>query len=308
MAEHVKRIFDEAGLPENVIQYFHCGSPAHVERMVRASKVNLISFTGSVTGGLSVQRAASDRVLPVCLELGGKDPAYIRADVDVDWAAEEVVDGAIFNAGQSCCSIERVYVHEDVHDKFVAAAQNALKGYRLGDPFDKSTHVGPVISKKAAETIKSHIADAVQKGAIDATPENESFKSPPPDGNFIPPTLLVNVNHDTTVMTEETFGPVIPIMKVKDDAEAIRLMNDSQYGLTASIWTKDVAKGEDLSEAIEAGTVFVNRSDFPSPVSQNTSSCCFLGVDCICIGSCMDRMEEFRQRSHLESIWIRSVR
>lgn len=270
----MKRIFEEAGLIKDVIQYFHCGSPALVESMVRAPKVNLISFTGSVAGGLSVQRAAGDRVVPVCLELGGKDPAYVRADVDVDWAAEEVVDGAIFNAGQSCCSIERVYVHEDIYDKFIPAAQTVLKKYRLGDPFDKLTQIGPVISKKAAETIKSHIADAIQKGALDVTPDNDSFKSPPSDGNFVPPTLLINVDHDMTVMTEETFGPVIPVMKVKDDAEAIRLMNDSQYGLTASIWTKDVAIGEELSEAVEAGTVFLNRSDFPSPVSSNIIFSC----------------------------------
>ncbi|KAI9789996.1 MAG: hypothetical protein M1816_005610 [Peltula sp. TS41687] len=266
VAEHVKRIFEEAGLPEDVIQYFHCGSPVLVEWMVESCpQVNLISFTGSVPGGLSVQRAASGRVVPVCLELGGKDPAYVRADVDVDWAAEEVVDGSIFNSGQSCCSIERVYVHADVHDQFVKAAQNALKKYRLGDPFDKSIQIGPVISKKAAETIRSHIADAVEQGAVDVTPDNESFTSPPPDGNFVPPTLLINVNHNMNVMTEETFGPIIPIMKVQDDAEAIQLMNDSKFGLTASIWTKDVAKGEELAEVVEAGTVFVNRSDFPSP-------------------------------------------
>ena len=229
-------------------------------------QIQLVCFTGSTKGGLAVQRAAADRIVSVGLELGGKDPAYVRSDVDIKWAAEEIVDGAIFNSGQSCCSLERIYVHENIHDEFVTAVRDVLKGYRLGDPFDKSTHVGPVISKRAKETIEAHIAEALSKGAKDATPANETFASPPPEGNYVKPTLLTNVTHDMDIMNEETFGPVIPIMKVGSDDEAIRLMNDSEYGLTASIWTKDVAKGEELAEEVEAGTVFVNRCDFPSPV------------------------------------------
>jgi acyl-CoA reductase-like NAD-dependent aldehyde dehydrogenase len=203
----------------------------------------------------------------VGLELGGKDPAYIRPDVDVAWAAEEIVDGAVFNSGQSCCSLERIYVHEDIHDSFVEKVQDVLKNYKLGDPFNKETHVGPVVSKRSKETIEAHVKDALEKGAKDATPQNSSFESPPPDGNFVRPTLLVNVDHNMTVMTEETFGPVIPVMKVKNDAEAIKLMNDSEFGLTASIWTKDTDLGANLAESVDAGTVFVNRCDFPSPVS-----------------------------------------
>lgn len=238
-----------------------------METIVRDPRVSLICFTGSVAGGLAVQQAAADRIVSVTLELGGKDPAYIRDDVDIDWAAEEIVDGAIFNSGQSCCSIERVYVHEKVHDDFVAAVQKVLKGYKLGDPFDKSTHIGPVVSKRSKETIESHIQDALQKGAKDVTPENESFQNPPPKGNFVKPTLLTGVDHTMTVMTEETFGPVIPVMKVKGDDEAVKLMNDSEFGLTASIWTKDVDRGYELCEQVDAGTVFVNRCDYPSPVS-----------------------------------------
>ena len=163
---------------------------------MRSPQIKLICFTGSVAGGLQVQRAASDRVIPVGLELGGKDPAYVREDVDVKWAAEEIVDGAVFNSGQSCCSIERVYVAEKIHDSFVSAVQDVLKGYKLGDPFDQSTNVGPVVSKKSLDTIKAHIEDAIDKGARDCTPENESFRSPPAGGNYIRPTLLVNVTHD----------------------------------------------------------------------------------------------------------------
>ena len=212
-----------------------------------------------------MQRAGSDRIVHIGLELGGKDPAYIRSDVDVDWAAEEIVDGAVFNSGQSCCSLERIYVHESVHDAFVEAVQKVLKGYKLGDPSDKATHVGPVVSKRAKETIEAHIKAAIDQGAKDATPQNDSFENPPAEGNFVRPTLLTNVTHDMDVMKDETFGPVIPVLKVKSDEEAIKLMNDSEFGLTASIWTKDVQKGEKLAEAVEAGTVFVNRADYPAP-------------------------------------------
>lgn len=266
IVERVSQMFSDAGLPDGVLQYFHCGSPTVMESLVRDPRIALVCFTGSVAGGMAVQKAAADRIVNVGLELGGKDPAYLRDDVDVDWAAGEIVDGAIFNSGQSCCSVERVYVHEKIHDAFVKAAQEVLKGYRLGDPFDKDTHVGPVISKRSRATIEAHIKDAVDKGATDATPDNETFSHPPPSGNFVKPTLLTGVDHSMTVMTEETFGPVIPVMKVSGDAEAIQLMNDSEFGLTASIWTRDVDAAAQLAEEVEAGTVFVNRCDFPSPV------------------------------------------
>jgi acyl-CoA reductase-like NAD-dependent aldehyde dehydrogenase len=263
----MQSIFTEAGLSKDVIQTCQIGSFSNLETLIRSPEVKLVCFTGSVAVGLQVQAAAADRVVNVGLELGGKDPAYIRGDVDVGWAAEEIVDGSVFNSGQSCCAVERVYVHESVYEEFVEKLKGVLKGYKVGDPFDKNTNLGPVISKRAKETIESHIADAVEKGAKDDTPENESFVDLPADGNFIKPTLLTGVSHEMAVMTEETFGPVIAVMKVKDDKEAIKCMNDSEFGLTASIWTKDVEKGEQLAEDVEAGTVFVNRCDFPSPVS-----------------------------------------
>ncbi|PHH73289.1 hypothetical protein CDD82_5558 [Ophiocordyceps australis] len=265
VAEHISQICLGAGLPKGVVQYFHCGSPSVMETIVRDARIALVCFTGSVAGGLAVQKAAADRVVNVGLELGGKDAAYIRDDVDVDWAAAEIVDGAIFNSGQSCCSVERVYVGEKIHDDFVQAVQKVLKGYKVGDPFDKATNVGPVISKRSKQTIEIHIRNALDKGAQDATPENESFSNLPAKGNFVKPTLLIGVNHSMTVMTEETFGPVIPVMKVKSDEEAIRLMNDSEFGLTGSIWTKNTHRGQELAQDVEAGTVFVNRCDYPSP-------------------------------------------
>lgn len=273
IVEQVSKFFAEAGLPEGVLQYFHSGSPTTIESIVRDPKIALVCFTGSVAGGLAVKKASADRIVNVGLELGGKDPAYVRSDVDIAWAAEEIVDGAVFNSGQSCCSLERVYVNESIHDQFVEAVQKVLSGYKLGDPFDKGTHVGPVISKRSKDAIEEHIKDALDKGAKDATPENESFINTSTKGNFVKPTLLTNVDHTMRVMTEETFGPVIPVMKVKDDKEALKLMNDSEFGLTASIWTKDDAKGHDLAEDVEAGTVFVNRCDYPSPVRLSMHCC-----------------------------------
>jgi acyl-CoA reductase-like NAD-dependent aldehyde dehydrogenase len=299
-AEQIQKIFQDAGLPDGVLQIFHSGSIAQIEAIARSPKIQLVCFTGSVANGLAVQSAANDRVpLRVGLELGGKDPAYIRADVDVKWAAEEIVDGSVFNSGQSCCSVERVYVDEKIHDEFVSAIQDVLKGYKLGDPFDKNTHIGPVVSKRSAETIFAHIKDALEKGAKDATPDNDTFKNPPAEGNYVAPTLLTGVTHDMAVMTEETFGPVIPVMKVKDDAEAIRLMNDSQFGLTASIWTKDVSKGHELIEDVEAGTVFVNRCDYPAPVSPLQSR--FYSLLTL-IGLGLGWMERLWKRADVEQV------
>lgn len=267
IVEQVAAAFTEAGLPQNVIQIFHCGTPSLVETLVQSPQVDHICFTGSVAGGLAVQKAAVNRVVNVGLELGGKDPAYVRDDVDVAWAAEQIVDGAIFNSGQSCCAIERVYVHKNIYDSLIKEIKNVLSQYRVGDPFDEKTHVGPVISKRAQETVVAHIADAISKGAKDETPANETFANFPPDGNYVKPTLLTHVNHNMVAMTQETFGPVIPVMKVENDDEAIKFMNDSEFGLTASVWSKDIASAEKLVDRVEAGTVFINRSDFPSQVS-----------------------------------------
>ena len=269
VVEQVAAAFLEAGLPKDVIQYFHCGSLSQLETVARSPNVNHICFTGSVAGGLSVQKAASDRIVNVGLELGGKDPAYVRGDVDPAWAAGEIVDGAIFNSGQSCCAIERVYVRDTIYESFIEEVKKVLAKYRVGDPFDDKTQIGPVISKRAKDTVLAHIADALNKGAKDETPSNETFDNLPQNGNYVRPTLLTGVSHGMIVMTEETFGPVIPVMKVRSDEEAVELMNDSEFGLTASIWTKDSVVAEKLIEKIEAGTVFVNRADYPSPVSAD---------------------------------------
>ncbi|KAH1332769.1 hypothetical protein KXX47_002851 [Aspergillus fumigatus] len=268
IGERLLSYFTQAGLPPNVLQLIHVGSLDVLDEIVKLPQIKLVSFTGSTAGGVRIREATARRIVPVNLELGGKDPAYVRADADIPYVAAQIVDGAVFNSGQSCCSIERVYVHADVHDDFVAEVQKELQTYKLGDPTDNSTTTGPVISRHAVKTIQSHIDDALSKGAINATPPNESFLSVPsqkPQGNYIAPTVLTNVTHDMTVMKDETFGPVLPIMKVSSDEEAVALMNDSEYGLTASVWTRDIARGEELIAEIEAGTVFINRCDYPSP-------------------------------------------
>lgn len=264
IVEQVVAAFEEAGLPKNVIQSFHCGAPSVVEKLVQSPQVDHVCFTGSVAGGLAVQKAAVDRFINVGLELGGKDPAYVRGDVDVGFVAEQIVDGAIFNSGQSCCAIERVYVHKNIYDAFVAEVKKVLGQYVVGDPSDQKTQIGPVISKRAKEAVQAQISDAISKGAKDETPANATFENFPPNGNYVKPTLLTNVTHDMAIMTEETFGPVIPVMKVEGDDEAIRLMNDSEFGLTASLWSRDIASAEKLIEWVDAGTVFINRSDYPS--------------------------------------------
>lgn len=266
VAEHIVSIFSEAGLPENVLQTVHCGNPTTLEPLLRSPDIGSIAFTGSVAGGIAVQKVAASRVIPVGLELGGKDPAYVRPDVNIGWAAENIVDGAIFNSGQSCCAIERVYVHEEIYDQFLEEVVNVLMGYKLGDPLDPNTMIGPVVSARAAKTIADHIKDAQDKGARKLTPD--VFKGGVELGEtFVRPELLADCDHSMRIMTEETFGPTIPVMKVSGDEEAVRLMNDSEFGLTASVWTKDSDVGLQLVEQIEAGTVFVNRCDYPSPVS-----------------------------------------
>ncbi|KAF4309309.1 hypothetical protein GTA08_BOTSDO03160 [Botryosphaeria dothidea] len=254
VAERLVEIFHDAGLPPTVLQLIHTGSPETLSQIVQLPDIALITFTGST----------ARRIVPVVLELGGNDPAYVRADADLAWTAAQLVDGAVFNGGQSCCAVERVYVHADVHAAFVEEVKE-LATYELGDPFDVATNVGPVISAAAAQAIDAQAADALHRGARDVTPANPSFVSVPQKGSYVAPKILVDVDHSMRVMQDETFGPVIPIAKVATDEEAVLLMNDSTYGLTASVWTKDVDAGQGIAEKLDAGTVFVNRCDYPSP-------------------------------------------
>ena len=262
-AERYAEAFAAAGLPEGVFQFLHA-THDQVAKIVADSRIDYVAFTGSVAGGHAVQKAASGRFVAAGLELGGKDPAYVRADADLNFAVENIVDGAMFNSGQSCCGIERVYVHESAYDDFVAGYVDLTKQYVLGNPFEANTNLGPMVRTSAAEFVRQQINEAVSQGA-EALINPNLFAANQVNTPYLAPQILVNVNHQMRLMTEETFGPVVGIMKVKDDAEAIKLMNDSQYGLTASVWTRDLDAALHIGNQVETGTFFMNRCDYLDP-------------------------------------------
>jgi len=226
------------------------------------ARIDHVSFTGSVRTGRLVHRAAAARGIGAGLELGGKDPAYVAEDADLAFAADSVVDGACYNAGQSCCAIERAYVHRSLYPGFLARAAEAMRAYRLGDPLDEATTMGPLVDAAALEKVEAHVADALARGARLVTGGRRPAGL---QGSFFEPTLLADVPQDALVMQEETFGPVLPVCAVESDDEALARMNDSRYGLTASVWTRDAERAERFVRDLEAGTVFQNRCDFLDP-------------------------------------------
>lgn len=263
VAERFAQCFAEAGLPEGVFQVLHL-SHEDAEAMVRDSRVNHVAFTGSVATGHKVQRAAAERFISVGLELGGKDPGYVRADADVAFAVENLIDGAFFNSGQCCCGIERLYLHENVYDEFIERAVAMANSYRLGDPTRQDTNLGPVVNIRAAEFIRGQVAEAVAQGAKTLV-DTSRFEADKPGSTYVAPQILVDVDHSMRVMMEETFGPIVGVMKVKSDEEALALMNDTPFGLTAAIFTRDTEAAEALGDRIETGTVFLNRCDALDP-------------------------------------------
>lgn len=263
VAERYAEAFAAAGLPIGVFQYLHLDHD-QVAKVIRDPRINFVAFTGSVAGGHAVQRAASERFIATGLELGGKDPAYVRADAPIAATIENLVDGAMFNSGQSCCAIERIYVQQDVYDQFVEGFVELTRQYKLGDPLDPATTLGPMVRTDAADKVRAHINEALQKGA-QALLDESLFPASKESTPYLAPQVLVGVDHSMLVMNEETFGPVVGIMKVRDDDEAIRLMNDSRYGLTASIWTTDVDAALHIGEQIETGTWLMNRCDYLDP-------------------------------------------
>ncbi len=262
-AERFQEAFDRAGLPPGVFQHLHLSHP-DTGRVIGDAAVDFVAFTGSVPGGLMVETAAAGRFIGVGLELGGKDPAYVRGDADLDFAIANVTDGAFFNAGQSCCGVERVYVHADVYDAFVDGMAALVRQYRLGNPLDPETTLGPMVRTGAAQYVRDQIRDAVEEGAR-ALVDPAGFPMAREESPYLAPQVLIDVTHDMEVMREESFGPVIGVMKVRDDDEAIRLMNDSPYGLTASVWTADAAAAERIGAAVDTGTWFMNRCDYLDP-------------------------------------------
>jgi acyl-CoA reductase-like NAD-dependent aldehyde dehydrogenase len=225
---------------------------------------DFVNFTGSVRGGQEIERAAAGTFAGLGLELGGKDPGYVRADASLDAAVDTLMDGAMYNAGQCCCGIERIYVDESLYDAFVEKSVGWVSKLRLGNPLDQETTLGPMASKRFADTVRAQTAEAVAAGAKPLT-DPALFPADTGDSAYLAPQILVDVDHSMRVMTEESFGPVVGIMPVKDDDEALKLMNDCRYGLTASIWTEDTAAAEALGARIETGTVFMNRADYLDP-------------------------------------------
>jgi acyl-CoA reductase-like NAD-dependent aldehyde dehydrogenase len=263
VAERYAEAFAAAGLPAGVFQYLHIDHD-QVARLIGDDRVAFVAFTGSVAGGHAVQRAAADRFIGTGLELGGKDAAYVRADAAFEHAVENVVDGAFFNAGQSCCSVQRVYVDRRIYDRFVDAAVALTNAYVLGDPRESSTTIGPMVRADAAESVRAQVEDAVRSGAKSLV-DRSSFAADVPGTPYMAPVILTNVNHEMRVLREETFGPVMTVMPVDGDDEAIRLINDSRYGLTSSVWTTDADAALRIGDRIETGTWYMNRCDYLDP-------------------------------------------
>ncbi|HQU59873.1 MAG TPA: aldehyde dehydrogenase family protein [Saprospiraceae bacterium] len=262
-AERYAAAFELAGLPEGVFQYLHL-SHEQVSGIIGDARIAHVAFTGSVGGGQAIQQAVSRRFLAAGLELGGKDPAYVRPDANLEYAIENLVDGAFFNSGQSCCGIERIYVHESLFKPFVDGFVELTKQYILGNPFLKETTLGPMVRASAAAFAQAQIQEALQKGAK-ALIDPALFPAHREGTPYMAPQVLIDVNHSMQVMVEESFAPVVGIMSVKDDAEAIRLMNDSPYGLTASVWSSEIEEAIRIGDQLETGTCYLNRCDYLDP-------------------------------------------
>jgi acyl-CoA reductase-like NAD-dependent aldehyde dehydrogenase len=262
VGERLVKAFTSAGVPEDVFQNIfldHAGT----EALISGRAFNFVNFTGSVGGGAAIERAAAGTFTGLGLELGGKDPGYVADDADLDWAVDVLMDGALYNAGQCCCGIERIYVAAPLYDAFVEKAAAWAGALKLGNPLDQATTIGPMANVRFAKEVRAQTAEAIAAGAkalINAKdfPEDDG-------GAYLMPQVLVNVDHSMRVMRDESFGPVVGIMKVKDDAEAVTMMNDCQYGLTASVWTNDPDRAERIGAELETGTVFMNRADYLDP-------------------------------------------
>lgn len=260
VGERIAAAFHSAGVPADVFQNVFLDHDT-TSALIADRAFDFVNFTGSVGGGQAMERAAAGTFTGVGTELGGKDPGYVMEDADLDAAVDTLIDGAMFNAGQCCCGIERIYVHESLYDDFVAKAVEIVKGYKLGNPLDAATTMGPMANVRFAGEVRAQIDEALAAGAtahIDTMQADDG-------GAYLTPQILTNVTHDMRVMRDESFGPVVGIMKVSSDAEAIKLMNDSEFGLTASLWTRDLDRAARIGDQIETGTVFMNRADYLDP-------------------------------------------
>ncbi|UWP99234.1 aldehyde dehydrogenase family protein [Aliiroseovarius crassostreae] len=260
VGERMAAAFHAAGIPEDVFQNVFLSHDV-TNDLIAGNAFDFVNFTGSVGGGQAMERAAAGTFTGVGTELGGKDPGYVMEDADLDAAVDTLIDGAMFNAGQCCCGIERIYVHESLYDDFVAKAVEIVKGYKLGNPLDPETTMGPMANVRFADEVRAQISEALAEGAV---AHIETFAEDD-GGAYLTPQILTNVTHDMRVMRDESFGPVVGIMKVSSDDEAIALMNDSEFGLTASLWTGDLDRAARVGDQVETGTVFMNRADYLDP-------------------------------------------
>lgn len=262
-AERIARAFTDAGLPDGVFQYLYLDHQ-NTGRVIKAPAIAAVSFTGSVPGGEAVERAALGRFINVGLELGGKDPAYVRPDVELAQAIENLVDGAFFNSGQSCCAVERIYVHADIYRRFVDGFVDQVRTYKLGNPLEPETTLGPMVCLQAAALVRQQITGAVEQGSK-ACIDPREFPADEEGTPYLAPQVLVDVTHSMAVMRHESFGPVVGIMEVTSDRQAVELMNDSEFGLTASVWTTDEKAALELGEQVQTGTWYMNRCDHLDP-------------------------------------------
>nr|WP_244271412.1 aldehyde dehydrogenase family protein [Pseudovibrio axinellae] len=262
VGERLAAAFAQAGVPEEVFQNLFLDHET-TSHLIAGRHFGFVNFTGSVGGGRAMEIAAAGTFTGLGLELGGKDPGYVMDDADVDAAAETLIDGAMFNSGQCCCGIERIYVHSSKYDAFVKKAVEIVSSYKLGNPLDEKTTIGPMANVRFAEIVRKQVADAQASGAV---AQIDTALFPEDDGGaYLAPQILTNVTHEMDVMREESFGPVVGIMKAESDEQAISLMNDSHYGLTASLWTQDPARAAKIGAQVETGTVFMNRADYLDP-------------------------------------------
>jgi len=261
--ERFQRAMDAAGVPRGVFQNLLLGHE-DVARLLLGGHIDHVSFTGSVEGGRAIEHAAAGTFTSVALELGGKDPAYVRPDARLGFTIENIVEGAFFNSGQSCCAIERIYVHEAVYARFIEEFMSRVHAYVLEDPLDAATTLGPMAATRFAERVREHTREALARGAR-AHIDPALFKRDREDTPWLAPQVLTGVDHGMRVMREESFGPVVGVMRVRDDEQAVAHMNDSPYGLSASIWTEDLPAAECIGERLETGTVYANRCDYLDP-------------------------------------------
>ena len=260
VGEHLADAFVAAGLPPGVFTNVVLDHDV-TSTLIGAGNFGFVNFTGSVSGGQAMEQSAAGTFTTVATELGGKDPGYVRADADLDAAVDTLIDGAMFNSGQCCCGIERIYVHESLYEAFVEKAVTLVNSYKLGNPFLDDTTMGPMANVRFAKEVRKQVDEALDAGAMKhiETMANDD------GGAYLTPQILTQVDHDMRIMRDETFGPVVGIMSVKDDEQAIELMNDSQFGLTCSLWTQDTEKALEIGRRLETGTVFMNRCDYLDP-------------------------------------------